>query len=264
MVTPDLVREAEALIRALSGVAHASVQGSAHGIDNIRVTALPGASPNIAAHVRSALLAGLATPVTPARIHVLITDPVDGTAPRDRIRLLHDECGQESAGAAVDGARSAGQNGRPASIEPPPTGPRSPIAARPSGLAGEPDGRPFTALPRLVTVEVERPGDGRVVCRIAIAYGTQVHRADAIAVDLPGAAAHAAAQAAVRALVQAGLYGLELNGLREVEIAGRDYVIVALRRSEDYTRIRSGSATITGSPERSAAEATVAAARDMI
>ncbi len=49
-----------------------------------------------------------------------------------------------------------------------------------------------------------------------------------------------------------------------MEIAGRDYVVVALRQYDVYARTRSGSAPIIGSPERSAAEATVAAANAMI
>jgi hypothetical protein len=120
-----------------------------------------------------------------------------------------------------------------------------------------------SARPRLVAVDAERPGGGRVICRVSIAFGTRVHRAEAIAVDLPGSAAQAAAQAAVRALSHASFTGIELCGLREVEIAGRDYVLVALRRTEPFTRTRSGSAPIIGSAERSAAEATVAAAHEL-
>jgi hypothetical protein len=114
-----------------------------------------------------------------------------------------------------------------------------------------------------VAVDADRPGDGRVICRVSVAYGTHVHCAEAVAVDLPGSAAQAAAQAAVRALVDAGISAIELCGLREVEIAGRDYVLVALRRTEPFTRTRSGSAPIIGSAERSAAEATVAAACEL-
>jgi hypothetical protein len=258
-MTPDLVQDAEALIRALSGVTHASVHGSDVGIDAIHVTADPDAAPHIAAHVRSALLAGLATPVTPSRIHVRVREDAEA-GPRHRLRLLNGSlggnAGQDLAddttrrGTAVDGGPS-----RPASqLE---TGAPAPAEHEPSPAV-------FTTRPRLVAVDVERPGDGRVRCRVAVAYGAQVHRADALAVDLPGAAAQAAAQAAVRALVDAGFAGLELSGLREVEIAGRDYVVVALRRSEIYTRVRSGSAPVIGAAERSAAEATVAAASEML
>ncbi|HSH46950.1 MAG TPA: hypothetical protein VK966_13980 [Longimicrobiales bacterium] len=114
-------------------------------------------------------------------------------------------------------------------------------------------------------MDVQKQPDGRVTCRVSIAWNAHVHRAEAVAMDLPGAAAQAAAQSAVRALAAAGIHGLELNGLREVEIAGREYVLVALRRTEGGSvRLRSGSALIVGTPERSAAEATLAAANDLL
>ena len=259
MTRPDIAGEAEALIRTLRGVTHVRIRASETGIDSIRVTAADdSAARHMAAHVRSALLAGLAAPVTPGRIHVDVAEdmartadpgPTTRTTPRDRIRLLHDE--------------HAFADSVPAGIAA--TAPRSDDATattRP-GSDDEPAEPPVTARPRLVSVDASRPGDGRVVCRVAIAFHTRVHRAEAVAVDLPGAAAQAAAQAAVRALIDAGLHGLELSGLREVEIAGREYVLVALRRAEPYARTRSGSAPIIGSAERSAAEATVDAARDM-
>ena len=249
MTRPDIAGEAEALIRALRGVTHVRIRASGKGIDSIRVTAADdSAALHMAAHVRSALLAGLAAPITPGRIHVDVaetatpaaTAPATHTAPRDRIRLLHDD---HAFADAAPADTTATADPHPDDDEP-----------------GEP---PVTARPRLVSVDASRPGDGRVVCRVAIAFDTRVHRAEAVAVDLPGAAAQAAAQAAVRALIDAGLSGLELSGLREVEIAGRDYVLVALRRAEPFARTRSGSAPIIGSAERSAAEATVDAARDM-
>ena len=259
MMTPDLVQDAEALIRALSGVTHASVHGSELGIESIHVTADRDAAPHIAAHVRSALLAGLATPVTPSRIHVRVGEDSESAGPRHRLRLLNGSVEGAAVAPVTEDETSDPAAGLEAGAAPsPPATPAS--ATHDNGTAPA----PFTTRPRLIAVDVERPGDGRVRCRVAVAYGAQVHRADALAVDLPGAAAQAAAQAAVRALVDAGFGGLELSGLREVEIAGRDYVVVALRRSEIYTRIRSGSAPVIGAAERSAAEATVAAASEMI
>lgn len=248
MTKPDIAGEAEALIRALRGVTRARIHASAAGIESIHVTATDDdAALHMAAHVRSALLAGLAAPVTPARIHVAVaagntaglgapassTDHDNAPPPRDRLRLLHAE---------------------PA--------PAEDVDTDPEPVAPEP---PVTARPRLVAVDCHRPGDGRVVCRVSVAYQTRVHRAEAVAVDLPGSAAQAAAQAAVRALAAGGLDGLELNGLREVEIAGRDYVLVALRRDDGpAVRHRSGSALMFGTPERSAAEAAVDAANALI
>jgi hypothetical protein len=269
MATPDLSGEAETLVRALAGVTFARIDASRDGIEAIHVTARDAdAARHMAAHVRSALLAGLATPVLPGRIHVRVADA--GPGPRDaavepprpdpdpdrhRIRVLeepgaqaaHDDSWAEAATAPTGAAAAAGETR---------AGPA--VAAAPDEL------HTVTGRPRLVAVDVDRPGDGRVLCRVAVAYQTRVHRAEAVAVDLPGAAAQAASQAAVRALIDAGIPGLELHGLREVEIAGRDYVLVALRQRDTFPRTRSGSVPIIGSPERSAAEATVAAANMII
>lgn len=238
---------------------HARVHATAEapdapgGIDAIHVVASDeDAAACMTGHVRSALLAGLATPVVPARIHVR-TDAgrtehprgeprVGAPEPRDRVRLIH--AAEASRRPAVDEIAS----------EPTVDAPAAPLA-RPG----------VHAQARLVAVDIQKPGDGRVLCRVSIAWNSYVYRAEAIAMDLPGAAAQAAAQAAVRAMVGAGVHGIELNGLREVEIAGRDYVLVALRRTEGRTvRLRSGSALMVGTPERSAAEATLSAANDLL
>lgn len=241
VASPQLLTEAERLLRSLAGVVGAHVHTSESGIDAIHVEVTdPDHASVIARHVRSALLAGLATPVTPARIHVRVVGngDTDGhtdeptQAPRDRLRLVQE---------ADPGPGTAPGEAGPADADAP----------------------PVTGRPRLVAVDLERRGDGRVLCSVTVAYGTDVHRSDAVAVDLPGAAAQAAAQATVRALAAAGLDTLELDGLREVEIAGRQYVLVALRRAERYTRVRSGSAPITGAPERAAAMATVDAAGNL-
>lgn len=250
IASQELARDAEALVGRLAGVRHARVLSGPRGIDAIHVVADDHAvAPALAARVRSALLAGLAAPVLPARIHVRVADedlgPTDvpgivDTAPapaepHHRIRLLENGHHQDERPPAEDRPRAS------------------------PGLAPGP-----TARPRLVAVDLERRLDGRVLCRVAIAFAARVHSAAALAVDLPGAAAQAAAQAAVRALIDAGIAGLELNGLREVEIAGRYFVIVALRRTDTSRRLRSGSAPVIGSPERAAAEATVVAANELI
>jgi hypothetical protein len=254
--TQELAREAESLVCRLAGVRHARVVSGARGIDAIHVVAEDHTvAPDLAVRVRSALLAGLAAPVLPARIHVRVADeapaPTDApdivdsasepSQPQHRIRLLE------------NGYRSDQQD----RYDQPPAEDR-PRGGRSQAAAGP------TARPRLVAVDLERRLDGRVLCRVAIAFAAHVHSAAALAVDLPGAAAQAAAQAAVRALLDAGITGLELNGLREVEIAGRHFVIVALRRTDTSRRLRSGSAPVIGSAERAAAEATVVAANELI
>lgn len=264
---PQLLADAERLLRSLAGVVDARVHTSDSGIDAIHVEVTdPDRANVIAGHVRSALLAGLGTRVTPARIHVGVTGsgdtdsrdndrhPVDPPpAPQHRPRLVQESEAPRSNAPGMGTAGAAETAGAAA-------------AAGANGTSGQPDAdaQPVTGRPRLVAVDLERHGDGRVLCSVTVAYGTNVHRADAVAVDLPGAAAQAAAQATVRALAAAGLDTLELDGLREVEIAGRQYVLVALRRKEHYTRVRSGSAPITGAPERAAATATVDAAGNLI
>ena len=287
MSSPNLVHDAESLIRSLDGVIRVRILSGESGIDSVHVTARDDeAARFMAAHIRSALLAGLATPITAGRIHVSVDndDPAhtprpesssggsEGEiVPRGRIRLLEQQ-EQDSATSADS------ENGRADSLVPTDT------AAVQEGLDGAGterieatygEGRQTPRLPthespspfhhpRLVAVDVNRPGDGRVLCKVAIAHASAVYRSEAVAVDLPGAAAQAAAQATVRALIDAGITGLQLNGMREVEIAGNEYVVVALRREDSCRRHRSGSAPVVGSPERSAAQATVAAAIEML
>jgi hypothetical protein len=249
-VASSLAREAEGLLRSLEGVAHARVIVGHRGIDAIHVVAADHAvAPTLAARVRSALLAGLATPILPARIHVRVEDAAPGHG--DEPAVVE----QTHRVRVVDTIEP-----RDADRPPPPT----------DGEVGAPRRAPragehlTTAGPRLVAVDLERRDDGRILCRVSIAFRTRVHSDQALAVDLPGAAAHAAAQAAVRALVQAGIDGLELDGLRDVEIAGRNYALVALRRVDTSRRVRSGSAPIMGSAERAAALATIMAAQELL
>lgn len=259
VASPDLVFEAESLIRSLTGVVSARVRGSSAGIDAVHVEATDGdTARHVAGHVRSALLAALATPVVPERIHVSVADPPpsgqEDDDPPHRLRILRGGDPDDDMDAAV--VPDFGQA---------PT--RMAARAGPIGSAATaPDlrARDLASIPRLIAVDIDRPSDGRVLCRVSVAFGNRVHRAEAVALDLPGAAAQAAAQAAVRALLDAGIGRLELNGVREVEIAGRDYVVVALRRDGIYPRTRAGSAPVVGSAERSAAEAAVVAAEQMI
>lgn len=229
LASPDLAREAESLVRSLAGVASARVHAGLTGIDAIHVdTDDPGTARVLAGHVRSALLAGLATPVLPARIHVRVAHAADAAEINARIH--------------------------------------TPAATPEEDDDTADDGRhlPFLARPRLVSVDLDKRADGRLLCRVVIAHNAHIHSGEALAVDLPGAAAHAAAQAAVRALDRAGVHGLELAGLRELEIAGQQYVVVAITRSRTTRRPRSGSAPILGSAERSAAQATVIAVQELM
>jgi hypothetical protein len=226
---PDLVQEAEALVRCLAGVASARVHAGDAGIDAIHVEAAdPEAAHTLPGHVRSALLAGLATPVLPARIHVRVAHADDDARIHARTQARATTPHEDDHDTAADHSL------------------------------------PFMARPRLVSVDLQKRDDGRLLCRVVIAHNAHIHTGEALAVDLPGAAAHAAAQAAVRALANAGIHDLELAGLREIEIAGQQYVVVALNRTRTTRRSRSGSAPILGSAERSAAQATVSAVHELI
>jgi hypothetical protein len=246
VASPDLAHEAEGLLRSLAGVTRARVVAGDRGIEAIHVIAADRhVAPSLAGQVRSALLAGLATPILPARIHIRVDDHTDTAHHRPD----HDA-------APIHGLRLMG-NSQPKGES------RHTPAPEPEGDPGQVDPGPI-GLPRLVTVDLDRRDDGRILCRVSVAFQTRVRSDEALASDLPGAAAHAAAQAAVRALIQAGIHGLELLGLREVEIAGRHYAVVALQRSDTARRIRSASAPITGSGERAAALATVMAAKELL
>jgi hypothetical protein len=252
----ELARQAEALLRSLAGVSHAHVQAGPRGIDTILVIADdPVLAPALAGHVRSALLAGLSTPILPARIHVRVADSAREP----------DTSGSGVDHTAAVGAHEQGTRHVPRIEDhdlPPATHGTQPDP--PPAITAQAGRQIATEAPRLVAVDREQPAGGQIRCRVTIALRTGVYTAEAVAVDLPGAPAHAAAQAAVRAMVEAGIHGLELEGLREIEIAGRDYTVVALRRTDSCVRVRSGSALVAGSPERAAAIATVAASRDLI
>jgi hypothetical protein len=261
----DIAAEAEALIRRLHGVASASVHLGPRGIDAVHVTAEPHAARALAGQIRSALLAGLALPVLPAHIHVRGPEPHSVHAPPAQTPHPDTATSAEPVTAGQPGFRP---DHRVRLVEhqldlPDHDGPRPGRHAPGHTSHATPQPAPLSR-PRLVAVDVERRPDSRVRCRVAVAYCARVRRAEAVALDLPGAAAQAAAQAAVRALGDAGIGGLELNGLREVEIAGRLYVVVALRRTDSSVRFRSGSAPVVESPERAAAQAAVAAADDLI
>lgn len=268
----DLAQHAEALVRSLAGVSDARVTVGPRGIVAIEIVARDiDSARDMPGRVRSALLAGLATPVLPTRIHVRVSDP---RATRADTRAATTTNGHDASGHRVrlidhhigPSTRTPTHYTTPAPDPPPAERARAPgHEQQPRAAAARaPQPERYLDRPRLVSVDTERRPDGRVRCRVAIAFASGVHSAEAIAIDLPGAAAQTAAQATVRALADAGITGLELNGLREVEIAGRDYLVVALRRTDTAQRHRSGSAPVIGSAERSAAEATVVAANELI
>lgn len=226
----SLARRAERLLNALAGVLHASVSARDDGrIAEVHITAAPGLDPRrTQRNVQSALLAGLAIAVDVDRIHVATDETAqraNGNGPGTR------------NGAASPNGSGAGANEH------------------------DDDDTDVVQQPRLVAVELEpRPGE-RLACQVVVAAKQEVHRASVETPDLPGAAEHAAAEAAVRALRGAG-FDVALDGVRSIEIAGHTYVVVALRgNSEDGPRRRAAAAEVTRSGVHAAANAALDAAR---
>jgi nucleotide-binding universal stress UspA family protein len=237
----DLAHRAQALVRSLAGVTHAHVLVGPTGIDAIHVVAADhDVARALPANVRSALLAGLATSVRPARVTVRVPENDDAAAragkaaqssvPNPRLRLLEGDV----EGSASDPA--------------PDSEPGVPAADR----------------ARLVAVDLAHRDNGEVSCRTAIAWRSDLFHGEAAVADADAPAAQAAAQATIQALQHAGIDGLRLEGVVEIPIGGRAYMVVAVSRNDTGRRFRSGSAPCFRSPERGAAEATLVAAHELI
>jgi hypothetical protein len=228
---PELALRAQALIRSLAGVASARVTAGPAGIDAIHVVADdPRSVHALPGNVRSALLAGLATAVGPASITVQVLGQDEPTPQPDATatpRLGDDE---HDNAAPADTAAATGFVGLHA-----------------------------TDWPRLVAVDLERQPNGVATCRVTIVRDTTLHDGHATAAGTD-AHAHAAARATLRALERAGIAGLRLEGVRQIDIGQRDYVLVALSHTDDPRCHRSGSILCSLSTERGAAEATIIAA----
>jgi hypothetical protein len=237
---PDLALQAQALIRSLSGVASAHVLAGPAGIDAIHVVAADqGYAESLPRNVRSALLAALATSVAPARIVVRLSGS-------ETTRNGH----QDDSDPGDTLLRIVGDR---ATALPP----------APDALAHEAD----TATghrARLVAVDVDRPDYGPAQVRVSIAWNAEIHHGDAIARATDASGADAAVRATLQAFDRAGLGGLRLEGLRQVELGDRDYFVVALSHQDDIKRYRSGSAPCSISPERTAVEATISAAHELV
>jgi hypothetical protein len=247
----ELAHQAEALVRSLAGVTHARVQVGPRGIEAIHVIASDhDVASALAAHVRSALLAGLAAPVRPARITVRVADNASPHL---------EPSGQPDPEPRLPPSRGV----REALPDPEPDQPTPPAQPRETG---EPEGQPQPrgTGPRLVAIDMETRGKSGAVCRVTIAHDARIFHGEASAGGRRGTTTDAAANAAIRALESAGIIGLALEGLRRIDIGERDYLIVALSRIDPARRVRSGSAPCFGSAERAAAEATVAAATELL
>lgn len=250
------LRHAEQLVRSLSGIADARVYDDGRGgIRAIDVEPRPDTTAERAArNVQSALLAAFGVAVDLDRIRVRPIDPapatpqpdtIAGDAPTDAPPPDTDAPVEE---ATLTARRSWNGNG---------AGGGEPGAAVEADEADERDQRRFG--PRLVSLDVVRYASGSVTCIVAVVVGTDVRHASVEALDLPGAPEHAAAQAVIRATGG----GLELDGVRHIDIAGLDYVVVAAR--EDlHGRRRAAATLVTRGAAHAAANAAARVARALM
>jgi hypothetical protein len=260
------LRRAEQLVRSLSGIADARVYDDGRG--GIRAIDIMPRPDNTAAraarNVQSALLAAFATGVDLERIRVRPPhDPPPSREPENRSPDAEAEEGVEGTDVLEEVAEEV-------AVEPPATTPAYPAHAKNGNGAGYARSTPVVledeepredrrAGPRLVSLDIVRHASGSVACIVVVVVGTDVRRASVEALDLPGAAEHAAAQAVLRTIGG----GLELEGLRHVEIAGRDYVVVAARE-EEHGRKRAAATLVAHSAAHAAAEAATRAAHALM
>ncbi|MEJ2217398.1 MAG: hypothetical protein P8099_12370 [Gemmatimonadota bacterium] len=241
------LRRAEHLVRSLSGIADAHVYDDGRGgIRAIDVEPHPdNTAARAARNVQSALLAAFGVAVDLDRIRVRPPDASHADAPAD------DEPADTDAPVEAAPAAARPRNGNG-------TAPGEPEAA--AVEADEADERDHRrAGPRLVSLDIVRHATGSVACIVAVVVGTDVRRASVEALDLPGAPEHAAAQAVIRAVGA----GLELEGVRHVDIAGLDYVIVAARE-QLHGRRRAAATLVTRGAAHAAANAATRAARALV
>lgn len=219
------LRQAEELVRSLTGVKSASVRGGADGeLAEIRVVAEPtAAAAEIVRNVQSALLARFGISVAAGRIIVTVAD--------------------------VEGAAAGRENGRR------PAASQGESTVR---ILSRPDPRP-----RLEQVEFQREHPGQVRCRVTLALDDEVVTGEAEGLDAEGMSLEVAARAAVeamRALAGPEAAPLVLDGVSRVDIAGRDHVVAAVQtRQGRMIKVLAGAAAVDDSAEYAAALAALQA-----
>lgn len=113
----------------------------------------------------------------------------------------------------------------------------------------------------LESLELERLHPHRVRCRVTLNAEGRTLTGQAELMDRPGAGLDAAARTVLHALDTARTHApIEFEGVREVEIAGRPYVIAATRTFHGRElRFLAGAAAIDDTPEDAAALAALQA-----
>lgn len=227
-----LLRSAQDVVRSLTGVLAAEVHpDGGGGISSVHVVASDAYDPEaVRRNIRSALLARFGVVLPPEAVSVRCVPGASRISP-----------------AEMDGVRPAG--------EPRATAPASPLAERATVRA--------SYLPRpeprvgLQNFELERKHPNRVHCRVLLTLGAHAYLGEAEGLDTPEGRLETAALATLDALRKAAggaADTIELEGAREVYIAGRTYVVAAARLVHGRSaRDLAGAAAVEASPEYTAA-----------
>jgi hypothetical protein len=234
----DRFARATALLRALTGIQDARIEADTAGIRTIVVTADPGASTwEVTRNVQSALLASLGLAVERAVVQVRHSGH---EAPAG----LATATPPPRAGGNGGGNGKSNGNGRMA-VPAARSLPRTVLVAE---VAGAP-----TRGASIARLELETRGEGRLACRVVLVLGGRIAAGEAEGEDTTRGRQETAARAVIAAAPAAGA---ELDGLRQVELTGRDYIMVAVRSWSGRELIcRAGVATLEVSPEAAAARA---------
>ena len=265
----DRIARATGLIRALTGVLDASVEGDAERIRSVTVVAEPALSPwEVTRNIQSALLASMGLPIERAIIEVRRPDGEPALARPEPAAASQVGAAPAAVQPATPAARGNGQrnasntaangarivhNGKGNGQGAPANGKRVPGANGNGHGAAAPvtlHGRPGPAVARL---DLETRGTGRIVCRAVIATRDRIAVGEAEGPDTPAGRLEAAARAVLEAAPAAAT---ELEAVREIELAGRRYVVVAVRRwSDRELAYKAEVAPVDTSPEAAAAHA---------
>lgn len=225
--------------------------GAAAAVQEGAATGRPGGEPEgelaplpaeVAAELRLATTAAAAD-VTPGAT-------VDGTAggASRRKRLL-----RATAGATAESAENAQETLlRPAQALRRFTAEGTALA---EVVVPREEKRSVAAGATIARLELQAQPSGRIACRAVVANGDHIYAGQASGADTPAGRLEAAARAVLAAALRPSA---ELDGIKLMEVAGRRYVIAAIRSwSGRETVYYADIAPVGASPEAAAARATL-------
>lgn len=174
-------------------------------------------------------------------------EDVEGSSPR-RKRALRTTAAAANGKAAENGAA-------PAAGETPPLRCFTTEGSAIAEVAVPREGKHVVAGgASIARLEFQAQPSGRIACRAVVASGDHIYAGQAAGADTPAGRLEAAA----RAVLAAALRPAELDGIKVVELAGRKYVIAAVRSwSGRETVYHADVAPVGASPEAAAARATL-------